>query len=402
MTKREKTLAVTVGVLILLVGVFYAAQRIRLVLRSNRQLIVAAENEIRAKQRIVRLSRLEADRMHEYERMSLPGNLEKARSLYQNWLLDLVTEVELEDAQVNVLSSRDEGGVCHLFAFTVSCRGDLPQLVDFLYRFYTADLLHRIRRLYVSRIKGSRQLDLTFSIEALSLPTSSHEDRLNEQPLDQLDYGLLAAYLDTILNRNLSGPANREPSLDYLGERRGYTSQPVSFSVAARDPDQLDRLRYGIDGSDLAGARIDPQTGRFEWTPEKPGDYQVVITATDDGLPPKTVSQTVKISVTDPPPPAPEEPAAPPKPSFELAKFAFLTAITEAGGRRQAWISLRTEGKLLKLFEGDKFNVGEVTVTVTKIDDKAVELDTGVLETRIAVSLGKNLAEGRTLEPADS
>ena len=74
--------------------------------------------------------------------------------------------------------------------------------------------------------------------------------------------------------------------------------------------------------------------------------------------------------------------------------------ITEADGKRQAWISLRAEGKLLKLFEGDEFQIGEVTVKLTRIAEKAVELDAAVLEKRLQVTLGQNLAEGRDLTAA--
>ena len=58
------------------------------------------------------------------------------------------------------------------------------------------------------------------------------------------------------------------------------------------------------------------------------------------------------------------------------------------------------KGKLLKLFEGDEFQVGEVTVQVTRIDERAVELDAPVLERRLQDALGQNLAEGRELTEA--
>jgi hypothetical protein len=119
------------------------------------------------------------------------------------------------------------------------------------------------------------------------------------------------------------------------------------------------------------------------------------VAVTDDGYPPKAAEQTVKIRINERPPeetPPPQVAVA--KPSFALAKFAFVTAITEAGGKRQAWISLRTDGKLLKLFEGDEFPIGEVTVKITRITEKTVELDAPVLEKRLLVSLGQNLAQG--------
>jgi hypothetical protein len=166
--------------------------------------------------------------------------------------------------------------------------------------------------------------------------------------------------------------------------------------VSARDPDRLDSVVYGLDGTALDGAKIDPRTGRVELQADEPGEYELVVTATDDGFPPRTVSRTVTVAVTEEPEPEAEEPVAPPKPSFDQGKFVFLTAVTEAFGRRQAWISLRTEGRLLKLFEGEQFEVGEVNVKISRIDDRAVELDSPELEQQWTVSLGQSLEQART------
>ena len=110
--------------------------------------------------------------MEDYQRRSLPSDLEKARSLYQTWLLNLVKEAGLEDTQVSVLPARSEKGVYQVLGFSVSGRGNLPKLVSFLHRFYSADLLHRVRRLHAKRVPGTKQLDLALAIDAVSLPTA--------------------------------------------------------------------------------------------------------------------------------------------------------------------------------------------------------------------------------------
>ena len=390
MNDREKLLAGIVGGLLAILVAFVAFNKISTAMRAKKQQVIALEQTVRDKQRVVRFSREAADRMQEYERMSLPSDAEKARSLYQNWLVGLVTEVGFEDPQVNVLTSRKDNDVFHSFSFTVNGRGDLRQLVNFLYRFYSADLLHRIRRLHAKRLQGTRQLDLAFSIEALSLTTAANEDKLNDQPKPVLERDLIA-YMSTILNRNFSGPPNREPTLETIGDTSGYTNTLISFNVAARDPDKLDRVTYSLDGTDLEGARIDPESGRVELKVDKPGDYELVVAATDDGFPPKTVREKIKVSVTEPPEPA----SAPSTVNFERGKFAFLTAVTQVSGQRQAWISLRTEGKLLKLFEGDKFQIGDVTVEVAHIGDRTVELDAPQLDQCWTVKLGQSLEKAR-------
>jgi hypothetical protein len=399
MTKRERLLAALVGLLVLVAVLFYSVQKIRGVFRSQTDQVQQLEKEIRDKTRMVRLSQEQRDRLETYKRRSLPSEVEKARALYQNWLFGLVKEVGFEDAQVDVLPARGEKGVYQMLSFKVTGRGDLRRVVDFLYRFYSADLLHRIRHLYAKRTPGTRHLTLSFSIDAISLPEAASKDKLNDQPSKRLRRGDQADYLAAILGRNLSGPANKEPALEPIGSKTAYLNSPFSFVVAARDPDKLDRVTYRLEANGLNGARLDPQSGRFEWSPDKKGEYEVSIAATDDGFPPKTSRQTGKITVTDPPPDATVD-AGPPKPNFDKAQFAYVTAITEdAAGRWQAWITLRTDGKSLKLFEGDQFDVGEVKVTVTRIEERSVELHAAVLEKRLVVSLGQNLAEGRELSP---
>lgn len=404
MNKRERILVLIVATSLLLLAVFYGITKWNDALRTRRAQIAALEKAVRDKNRSVRLSIAPADRLQDYQRRSLPADLEKARSLYQTWLLNLVKEVGLEDTQVNVLPARSEKGVYQVLGFSVSGRGNLPKLVSFLYQFYSADLLHRIRRLHVKRVPGTKQLDLALAIDAVSLATSDNEGKLNDGVLRELAYGDQEAYLKTVLQRNLAGPANRPPNVERIGEVAKYVGDTVSFTVKASDPDKLDGVRYHLEESDLAGASIDARSGAFQWQASQPGTYQVTVAASDDGYPPKTVQQTVTIRISERPPeetPPPTEVVVA-KPSFALAKFAFVTALTEIGGQRQAWISLRTEGKVLKLFEGDEFQIGEVTVKIVRITDKTIELDAPVLERRLLVSLGQNLAEGRDLDAAGS
>jgi hypothetical protein len=385
---------------LLLIGVVYVAMTsINKAIDGYRRQVIALRQQISDKQRIVRFSKVEADRMVEYERRSLPRDTEKARSLYQSWLVNQVREAGFSDPVVNVIASREDNDVFHSFSLTVNGRADLKQLVNFLYDFYAADYLHRIRRLHAKRLANTRALDVSLSIDALALATAASEDSLHDQPLPVLEYDLLA-YEETILGRNFNGPENRGPILDVTTEARGYTNQLISFRVGGKDPDGYDRVTYDVkadwlDEDSLADSVFNPETGQFTWTPEQPGEYELVVSATDTGFPPKTVSQVVRIDVTDEPPPEPVEEQPEPRPELRGEQFVFLTAITTASGRRQAWISIRTDGKMLKLSEGEAFDLGEVTVKVARIDDKNVELSAPVLDEQWTVGLGQSLAEGR-------
>ena len=396
MNKREKLLAAIVGSLFLVGGLMYGMSYLSRTIANKDSQALNLERQIDEKQLAVRQSLMAADRLTLYERRSLPPDLELARSLYQTWLLRAVTDVGLREPNVNVVSSQSHRGLYNQLGFTVSGRGDIRQLTKLLYTFYEADYLHRIRRLHVKRIQGSRQLDIAMSIDAVSLPTATHLDRLSEYESGRLAYGDLEKYDEIILGRNLKGPANNPPAIEAIGDQRVNANSSLSLTVRGRDPDRDDQLHYSMDADGISGAEFDRRSGQFQWQPTKPGDYQVTFHVSDDGFPPKSSSQRVKISVTDPPPvAAPEAPASVvSKPSFALAKFAFVTAITEVNGRRQTWINLRAEGTTLKLFEGEEFQVGQVPVVVRQIENGSVELETDVLERRFRVKLGQSLADG--------
>ena len=243
MNKRERTLVLLVGLSLFALAAFFGVRKVTDASRARRQQIAAAEKAVRDKTQLLRLSAEPADRMEDYQRRSLPSDLEKARSLYQTWLLNLVKDVGLEDTQVSVLPARSEKGVYHVLGFSVSGRGNLPKLVSFLHRFYSADLLHRVRRLHAKRVPGTKQLDLAVAIDAVSLPTADSTDKLNEQAARKLAYGDLTAYLSTILQRNLSGPANKEPSIELPTELTKYVGDLVAFAVKGQDPDKLDQIQ---------------------------------------------------------------------------------------------------------------------------------------------------------------
>lgn len=395
MSKREKILAIGVGALLVLAIVFYAGKRITEGNRTRRASISALESEVRKKRADVVFGQLTADRMSVYERRSLPHDPEVARSQYQTWLLKLVTETGFEDANVTTTTTRAISDVYQQFSFTLSGRGDLKQLVEFQHKFYSTDCMHRIRRLHVKRIPDTRRMDISMTVDAISIGTAPETKDLEEKTLDRLPHGDLTAYWSIILGRNFSGLPNNTPRLELAEETKAYTNEPVVFVARAQDNDDLDSLRFFLEeGSSPDGAEFDPETGEFRWTPTEPGEYEMVVGVMDDGWPSKSISQKIKLNVTDRPPEEPEEPMEEPKPSFELARFAYVTATTAANGRWQAWINLRTEGKTLLLSEGDEFQVGQVTVRVERVTQDLVELAADVLERRFQVSAGQNLAEG--------
>jgi hypothetical protein len=338
MSKREKLLAAAVGGLLVLMVLGYGLKRLSGMIVAKRQAVFALQNEVRDKRRTAQFGMEHRERLDGYEAMSLPSDPNVARTEYQRWLLGAVTEtVELTDPQVNVLATRSDNEVYHLLNLSVTGMATLPQLVDFLYHFYSADILHRIRRLHIKRIPDSKHLDVSVYIEAIALRSAPAERELDTTPAHHLTKGTKSDYLATILERNLSGMQNSPPELSLPDSATAYLNESFEMKISGRDADRLDRVKYALDGDELFGAEVDEESGRFRWRPEEPGEYQFVVMVTDDGIPARTTRETLEINVTERP--AEAEPVREPeKPSFDLAQFVYVTGITEVGDRRQAWV----------------------------------------------------------------
>lgn len=112
---------------------------------------------------------------------------------------------------------------------------------------------------------------------------------------------LLVLFLLTILAQiALAQPTNRAPDLATIAPQRAYVDLPLTIELKATDPDEEDQLLFGSFGPLPPGATIVEQgNGRalFQWTPNRIGEFEVIFTVSDDGLPPKSDSESTKILV---------------------------------------------------------------------------------------------------------
>jgi hypothetical protein len=85
------------------------------------------------------------------------------------------------------------------------------------------------------------------------------------------------------------GETNRPPVLSTIVDRVVDEMTSLTFIATAGDPDQPpNTLTFSLDAGAPAGAKVDPVTGRFDWTPTEaqgPGSYTVWLRVTDNGLP---------------------------------------------------------------------------------------------------------------------
>lgn len=101
---------------------------------------------------------------------------------------------------------------------------------------------------------------------------------------------------------NAIAGGNLPPILSPIGNREGVEQTLITFRVQASDPDPKQVLRFGF-GSDVPpGASIEPETGLFTWTPTEsqgPGVYWVTLRVTDNGVPARTTSERIQITVAE-------------------------------------------------------------------------------------------------------
>lgn len=158
---------------------------------------------VRNEQKIQRAERA-ADKLQAWNQRSLPADTELARSLYQNWLVEIVERAGFEKPNVDSGEAVSKAGVYRRLPFSIRGRGKLEDLVKFLYDFYCADHLHQIQRLTIVPVANSQVLELSLAVEALVLPNAEAADELNDRRSNRLAFDAFQQYR-AIHDRNVFG-----------------------------------------------------------------------------------------------------------------------------------------------------------------------------------------------------
>ena len=232
--KRTRTLLLVLGS----IGVLYTGDlAYRSWIESPRQEAERQKSRLEKRIRDTKLSlakskRIAAD-LEQLESQSLPSDLEVARSSYQSWLLQLVQRAKLQTPNVDssepVPLSVGRGGRrgkpdYHKIGFTLRTRGSLKHVVHFLFDFYRADHLHKIRSMNLNPVGRDRNLDLTLSIETLVLGTALRENELSPGVSERLASATREDY-QPLVRRNL---------FDSGG---GEAAKKVQFTAVTRNRD---------------------------------------------------------------------------------------------------------------------------------------------------------------------
>ena len=396
MTRNEKILSVAVGLLLFGLGMIYVMGKITTAFDVRNIQRSQLETTISSNRKLINKANRAGKRQEIYEMQSLPRDVHIGNSAYRAWLHKIARAARLDKIEVSYDSGLTRGDVLSELTFSLSGNGDLEQVTALLYEFHKADYLHQITKLDIEPARNSKQLTLRLTAEALSLSRAGNEPVLPERESDLLELPTLDDYVAVIVRRNALAPGNNPPRFTSADSQRLYLGKEGTIQLRARANDDDQELRFALLRHTIPNVdpTLDTKSGRIALEPDTEGEFEIVVEATDDGLPAKSVQQTIKVSVSNPPPPRVVEK----KPVFDQAKFAFLTAIVEVNGKPKLWLSVRTTGQSLELGQGEEFSIGEVQGLVAKIHRKSVEVDLD--GKRMLVRCGQNLREGQLIAAA--
>ncbi len=179
---------------------------------ANSQLDSIAEKLRKSKEDQL-LAQKQSKRLEAYAARSLPSDPQLARSLYQEWLLNLVETHQLTSASVDPslptpieISSRTKKGkkqlIGHRMNYSVRGQANLSKLAGFLDAFRKAGHLHKIRSLTLNPIGNEGRLDANLAIEVLCLEASANKNQLSDWQMDDEAAQALGSF-EPFVRRNL-------------------------------------------------------------------------------------------------------------------------------------------------------------------------------------------------------
>ncbi|MGB7329548.1 MAG: cadherin repeat domain-containing protein [Rubripirellula sp.] len=369
MTQRERFLAILVGGLLIAGGIWWGIGNYRSAVKKRTNEITRLQQE---QQRLTeqQLQGEYANRqMGEYMVRSLPGDLEIAQGLYQQWLISIVQQNDVRGYSVDPLGPRPVGGLYQQMSFRVLGTADIPKTIGLLHSFYAKDYLHRIRDLSVRPAKtGGFTVEMT--VDAVALMSAPDQLPERDDPSWRVD-DELAVYRDTIMNRNLFQPPNQAPS--YAGSPTieaiigRNTPAPLAFKDA-----EGNSLKYELVDGPTELVSLNASSGTLEINSPEKQEFPITVMVTDNGYPARTTEQKLTVKVVDPPPPPTPEPE---KPKFDDATQTVLTGLVKGRGDWEAWMHVRTRDKTLKLRVGDKFEIGTLKGEVVEVTRRYAVLE---------------------------
>ncbi|PQO42484.1 putative Ig domain-containing protein [Blastopirellula marina] len=394
MTQRERILAILVGVLAVGVGGFYFMNQYMDALKKRDRQITALEKQLREEDFKEAKANDALSRLNTYQQHSLPENRLESSQFYQEWLRATATGTGFDNVQVKPNGKPTPSGKHIRHGFSVTGRATMEEFVQFSYEFFSFNILHKLTNVTIRPTKESDELDINMTVSVLGMEGASGVPKLDDVRLEQLARGDAQAYLDKIVPRNIFAQANKPPKITSKPQVDAEKERELKYRLSATDPDEDDKVSFFLGEDAPEGLEV-TESGSLVWTPKELGEYTVTVEARDNRFPPKSTTQQLVINVTDPPPP--EEPREQP-PSFDEAKYTFLTGTVAVGGQPKAWLNNRPKNQQLRLAPGESFTIGTLKGKVIDVRDREVIIE--IEGNQRLLSIGQPLADAAPMGPS--
>jgi hypothetical protein len=216
MNRREQKLLLAVLAIIAGYGLVTLVNRALLrPLDAQQTQVAALKKDVASKRRQMDEALKDRAELAEWEKSSLPGDVQIAQGLYQEFLLQLMKDCRIDEG-VLTAGKTQRGKYFTRVPFTITGKTSLENVTDFLYRFYQPDLLHQIRSATIRRTRegSGGRLDVTLVVEGLAMHSAPAREELidgDRRSSGQLLAGAPRETFQLISRKNIFEPYRDPP-----------------------------------------------------------------------------------------------------------------------------------------------------------------------------------------------
>ncbi len=127
------------------------------------------QKDISRREKLLAEARDAGKQIQAWERRSLPGDVDVARSAYRAWLMDQIRTASLRNATVDSGAAVSRSGLYRSLPFSLRMRGTMSQFTDFVYEFSKAPHLHQLTSLSLTPIGATGQFDISVGVDTVLL-----------------------------------------------------------------------------------------------------------------------------------------------------------------------------------------------------------------------------------------
>ena len=199
-TRREKILAITIGILLATVFLWDTVEMVLLQPFQSVQLELDGMHQLQTDLDLEEIALLKASSgLGKLARKSLPSDPGTATTVYQEWLVEELKQAGISGPSVIPAPALIDEDLGHRLTFSVEARGTTESVTRFLDRFSRKDLLHRMTSLQITSpsMGAEDEIQATISIEALALADNPTDELPPDSSNNQSDSMILTSLMRT-------------------------------------------------------------------------------------------------------------------------------------------------------------------------------------------------------------